>query len=124
MGMIQRRIRLAGSVGEYEADCLFDSGASVSCIRPDIAEGIERPVRFSPPLKISTAGDKTFMEVNERIAVDFYIDGLRFFTDFFLVPGLTEEVIIGAVTLQQWRFKLDFEKDELVIDPRMTRMRI
>jgi hypothetical protein len=41
-----------------------------------------------------------------------------------LIPGLSEPVIIGAKTLQAWRMKLDFEHDEVVIDPRVTKLRL
>ena len=26
--------------------------------------------------------------------------------------------------MQKWRFKLDFEKDEVIIDPRVTKIRL
>jgi len=26
--------------------------------------------------------------------------------------------------MQEWRFKLDFEADEVIIDPRVTRLRL
>ncbi|NQS98650.1 MAG: retroviral-like aspartic protease [candidate division Zixibacteria bacterium] len=124
MSIIERSIRLEGPIGEKEVTALFDSGASVSCIRPEIAKSLENPIQMRKPWQISTADEKTFMKVNSRVSLDFYIDEYRFWTDFFIVPGLTEEVIIGASTLQQWRFKLDFEKEEVIIDPRVTRMRI
>ena len=124
MAVIERKIRLIGPLGEDEVTALFDSGASVSCIRPDIAEALEQPIPLPLPLQISTADDKTFMKVNSRVSLDFYIDEYHFWTELYLVPGLTEETIIGASTLRQWRFKLDFEKEEVIIDPRVTRMRI
>jgi len=124
MAMIEKPIRLIGSLGEQEVTALFDSGASVSCIRPETARRLEQPIEMRVPLRISTTDEKTFMEVRERVSLEFDMDECRFFTEFFLVPGLAEEAIIGATTLQQWRFKLDFEHDEVVIDPRVTRMRI
>ena len=124
MAVIGRKIKLVGPLGESERTALFDSGASVSCIRPDVAETLEiaRPIR--PPLRISTAKEGAELEVSERVSLDFYINGYRFMTDFYIVAGLTEEVIIGATTMQQWRFKIDFEHGEVIIDPRATRMRI
>ncbi|NQS97239.1 MAG: retroviral-like aspartic protease [candidate division Zixibacteria bacterium] len=124
MSIIEKKLRLEGPLGEREVTALFDSGASVSCIRPDIAEALEQPIPLRKPLQISTADEKNSMTVNEEVALHFYIDDLRFWTEFFLVPGLSEEVIIGVSTMQQWRFKLDFEKEEVIIDPRVTRMRI
>ena len=124
MSIIEKKIRLKGPLGEKEVIALFDSGASVSCIRPDIAEELAQSIPVNPPLLISTADEGNSMFVSERISLEFYIGEYRFWTEFFIVPRLTEEVIIGAITLQQWRFKLDFEKEEVIIDPRVTRMRI
>lgn len=124
MAVIEQQLRLVGSMGEYKATVLFDSGASVSCIRPDIAGRLERPIPIRPPFRISTADNGTFMEVNEAVMLGFYIDDFHFVTDFYVVPGLAEEVIIGAATMQQWRFKLDFEREEVIVDPRVTRLRI
>ena len=124
MAIIERKILLSGPLGKREVTALFDSGASSSCIRPELARELEQPIPVEPPLKISTTDEKTFMEVNQEVVLHFYIDDLRFSSEFYLVPGLTEEVIIGATTMQQWRFKLDFEKEEVIIDPRVTRMRI
>ena len=124
MSIIEQTIRLEGSFGTKEVTALFDSGASVSCIRPELANELVTPTALWRPFLISTADEDTSIEVNEEAALHFYIDEYRFFTDFFLVPKLSEEVIIGATTMQQWRFKLDFEKEEVIIDPRVTRMRI
>jgi len=41
-----------------------------------------------------------------------------------LIPNLSEKVIIGSATLQKWRMKLDFENDTVVIDPRVTKLRL
>ena len=41
-----------------------------------------------------------------------------------LVPELSEPVIIGAKTLQAWRMKLDFEREQVVVDPRVTKLRL
>ena len=124
MSIIERTIRLEGPLGERDVTTLFDSGASVSCIRPELAKELEQPIPLRIPLIISTADKKNSMPVNEKVSLEFYIDGYRFSTEFYLVPDLSEEVIIGSATMQQWRFKLDFENDEVIIDPRVTRMRI
>jgi len=36
----------------------------------------------------------------------------------------SSRLIVGASTMQKWRFKLDFEADEVIIDPRVTRLRL
>lgn len=124
MSIIERTIRLKGPLGEKDVTALFDSGASVSCIHPALAKELEQPIPLRTPLIISTADKKNNMSVGEKVSLEFYLNGYRFSTEFYLVPDLSEELIIGASTMQQWRFKLDFEKEEVIIDPRVTRMRI
>jgi hypothetical protein len=124
MAIIERKVRLLGSRGEYEGLALFDSGASVSCIRPNIAVQMEQPQRLYDPLRIATAAEDSYMDVREFVTLQFCIEDHWFASQFYLVPGLSEEAIIGAATMQQWRFKLDFEHEEVIIDPRVTRMRI
>ncbi|MBC8204679.1 retroviral-like aspartic protease [bacterium] len=124
MAIIERKILLSGPLAVKEVTALFDSGASMSCIRPEIAKELEQPIPLRQPLSITTADRNNHLQVNEAVMLEFYIDDYRFYTEFFLVPNLSEEVIIGATTMQQWRFKLDFDKEEVIIDPRVTRMRI
>jgi hypothetical protein len=54
----------------------------------------------------------------------FHLDGYRFSDEFMVIPGLSEQLIVGAKTMQAWRFKLDFEAGEVIIDPRVTRLRL
>jgi hypothetical protein len=58
------------------------------------------------------------------VRLNFYIEGYRFSDEFMVIPGLSEPVIIGAATLQKWRMKLDFETDRVIIDPRVTKLRL
>jgi len=39
-----------------------------------------------------------------------------------VIEGMNNGVIIGVKTLQAWRLKLDFEHDEIIIDPRVTKL--
>ena len=62
--------------------------------------------------------------MTERVSLDFHLDGYRFSDEFMVISGLSSQLIIGAKTMQAWRFKLDFEADEVIIDPRVTRLRL
>jgi hypothetical protein len=42
--------------------------------------------------------------------------------EFLVVPGLSEEVIIGASAMQKWRLKLDFEYDRVIVDPSVAKL--
>jgi len=124
MAVIQKTIQLEGTKGSQEAMALFDSGATYSCIRPELAAALEIVLRLPRPMDFSTAKDGEVVTARERVSLNFYLQGYRFSDEFMLIPGLSEPVIIGAATLQKWRMKLDFEADEVIIDPRVTKLRL
>ena len=124
MAIIIKKLKLAGSKGEKELEGLFDSGSTYSCIEKGLAQRLEMLTRLSTPLTLETAKKGEHIEVNERVSLDFYLNGYRFSDEFMVIPDLSEGAIIGASTMQKWRFKLDFENEEVIIDPRVTRFRL
>ncbi|MCL6447745.1 MAG: retropepsin-like domain-containing protein [Armatimonadetes bacterium] len=124
MAIIEKEIELVGSKGRKRIKALFDSGAIYSCIAGELAGELEILTPLLEPLIFETAEKDRKMEAKEAVRLDFRINGYRFSDEFMVLPGLSEEVIIGAVTMQKWRFKLDFEKEEVLIDPRVVRLRI
>ncbi|HIE05481.1 MAG TPA: retroviral-like aspartic protease, partial [bacterium (Candidatus Stahlbacteria)] len=116
MAVIEKPIKLKGSKGEADVVAIFDSGATYSCIQPKLAEklGITEPL----------PEPKHFGTAEARVSLDFNLDGYTFSDEFMVIPGLSDPVIIGAKTLQAWRMKLDFENDEVIIDPRVTKLRL
>jgi predicted nucleotidyltransferase len=41
-----------------------------------------------------------------------------------VIPELSDPVIIEAKTLQAWRMELDFENHDVIIDPKVTKLRL
>ena len=124
MAVIQKTIQLEGTKGSQEAMALFDSGATYSCIRPELAAALEIVLRLPRPMDFSTAKDGEVVTARERVSLNFYLDGYRFSDEFMVIEGLADAVIIGAKTLQSWRMRLDFEHDRVLYDPRVTKLRI
>ena len=124
MAIIQKEIELAGSKGREKVIALFDSGATYSCIKREIAEKLVIVELLSEPLELVTAKEGEKLIAKERVTLDFYLNGYRFSDEFVIIPELSEKVIIGAKTLQAWRLKLDFENDEVIIDPKVTKLRL
>jgi predicted aspartyl protease len=124
MNIIKHPLLYSGTEGEKYLYTLFDSGANLSCIHPDHADGLALPQHLGRTRRVSTASETHFIVIEYRIIVNFYINDLELSDEFLIVPGLTEEVIIGAATMQKWRIKLDFEHDCLIVDPRVTKMQI
>jgi len=124
MAVIEKKVKLVGSKGKHELVGLFDNGATYSCIDRDLAETLGTLEPLPSPLSLETAEVGRVMEVREAVRLDFHLDGYRFSDEFMIVPDLSDQLIIGATTMQKWRFKLDFEAEEVIIDPRVTRLRL
>lgn len=120
--IIRLPLRFEGSKGEKYLYALFDSGATYSCISAESIENLANLESLHTPMKLATASDKTYMEINNRSTLDFYHEDIRLSDEFLVVPGLSEEVIIGANTMQKWRLKLDFENDNVIVDPRVAKL--
>ncbi|MBW8060783.1 MAG: retroviral-like aspartic protease [Solirubrobacterales bacterium] len=124
MSIITKNIILEGSKGKEQTNTLFDGGASHSCIQKNIAEKLAILETLPEMREFGTADEKTKLEVTQRISIDFFLNGDRFSDEFFVIEGLSEKAIIGASTMQKWRMKLDYENDDVIYDPKITRLRI
>ncbi|NJO24944.1 MAG: hypothetical protein HC867_02865 [Bacteroidia bacterium] len=109
-----------GSKASKNLYALFDSGATYSCINEDRGEELEQFTTLHTPMRLATASEHVFMEITQRVTPDFYKDDIRLSDEFLVVPNLSEEVVIGATTMQKWRIKLDFEHDTIIIDPKVA----
>jgi hypothetical protein len=119
--IIKLPVLFEGAAGDQTLYTLFDSGATFSCIHPEFAEKIGTLEKLHRPLEVATASENTFIKVTHRIITDFYIHDIRMSDEFMVVPGLSEEAIIGVTSLQKWRIKLDFEHDTVIIDPKIAK---
>jgi hypothetical protein len=102
----------------------MDSGANLSCINPEYLDGLENAVPLGRTRYIATASEDHRIEVTEVTRLDFYINDVLVSDEFLVVPGLTEEAVIGAATMQKWRIKLDFEHDTVHVDPKVAKMQL
>ncbi|HXB95700.1 MAG TPA: hypothetical protein VNU70_11090 [Puia sp.] len=124
MSIIKHPLLYVGSKGEKNLYTLFDSGANLSCIHPEHVDELETPIHLGRVRRVLTASDSHYIEIEYRVTLDFYINDILLSDEFLVVPGLSEEAIIGAATMQKWRIKLDFEHDRLIVDPRVSKMQL
>ena len=122
--IIKKELLFEGSKGELNITAMFDTGATYSCITPEKAEKIAMLLPIRHPFTVQTASKGHVIEINQRVTLDFYIDDNHFSDEFIVVPNLSEDVIIGAKTLQSWKIKLDFEHDDIIIDPSVTKIQL
>ena len=124
MSIIKTPLLFVGSLGEKHLYALYDSGANLSCISPDQLEDLETPVSLGRIRQMVTASVGHYIEITHCVRLDFYMDDVLLSDEFLVVPGLSEEAIIGAATMQKWRIKLDFEHDVAIVDPKVAKMQL
>jgi predicted aspartyl protease len=124
MSVIKLPLLFVGSKGEKHLYTLFDSGANLSCIDKNHLDNLETPISLGRVRRLATASEGHYIEINERVTLDFYINDILLSDEFLVVPGLSEEAIIGAATLQKWRIKLDFEHDKVEVDPKVAKLQL
>lgn len=122
MGLIIKKLQVSGDKGKKRLQVLFDTGASRSFIRRDVAESLTTILRLPSP-EVYVLGDGLGrLRATETAVVYVMIKGIRISDNFIVVPNLSDQMIIGVNTLQKWRMKLDLENEEVLIDRRMARM--
>lgn len=124
MSVIKLPSLFAGSKGEKHLYTLFDSGANLSCIAKEQLEQLEDPIHLGRVRKLATASEGHYIEINERVVLDFYINDVLLSDEFLVVPNLSEEAIVGAATLQKWRIKLNFQDDIVEVDPKVAKLQL
>ncbi len=73
---------------------------------------------------VGTAAEGHYIEVTHAVRLDFYMGDILLSDEFLVIPGLSEDSIIGAATMQKWRIKLDFEHDTATVDPKVAKMQL
>ena len=124
MSIIKQPLLFAGSLGDKHIYTLYDSGANLSCIHPDQVIGLEKPTHLGRTRMMGAASEGHYIEVTHAVRLDFYMDDVLLSDEFLLVPGLSEDAIIGAATMQKWRIKLDFDQDKAIVDPKVAKMQL
>lgn len=124
MGLIVKPVEIVGNKGRAKVRALFDTGASSSFLRKDIAE---RVATFGPlpnPRKFLLGDGKNAILAQEFAAVDIIIKGVTVFFPLWVVEQIGEEIIIGADMLQRWKIRLDPETEDVFIDPKVTELKL
>jgi hypothetical protein len=126
MSLLELPCTLVGPKGRRTVTALFDSGASVSCIRRELAEEMTHPEPLSEPFTFETADKGDYIVAEFMVALEFFLEDAprRFHDEFFIPDTLSEDLIIGATTMQKWNIRLDFENEVVAYSRKMDRLRI
>ena len=128
MSVLEHEVTLTGSKGSARCRALFDSGATYSIIRRDIAEQIE-PLGVLPDPEnwvFETARPGELIQALYRVTLNFRFDDskARFSDEFIVFDTCSEEVIVGAKTMQAWHITLDFQAEAVIYRKTAERLRV
>ena len=118
MSIIKLPLRFEGAKGEKVLYALFDSGANLSCINEEFAKEIANLQRLYRTRQFESS------TITHAICADFFIDNIHLSDEFFVVANLKQDVIIALPTLRKWRIKLDFETDQVIVDPKVAKLQL
>ena len=117
MGLIIKEQTVKGTRRSDTARILYDSGASSSFIRRDIADLLGDTSPTVSPLQF-IIGDGQMISADQTINLEIEMNGITVEYRFLVLDDLPEEIIIGADLMQKWKISLDLENETVDIDPR------
>jgi predicted aspartyl protease len=122
MGILVKQVTLRGDKGQVELDGMFDTGATYSVIRKDIAEQIATVIPLDEPIVLRTAEQGRQLTVTHRVVLTIWLNGYRLSDEFLVLEELSRPALIGAATMQKWRMRLDMANEKVIVDPTATEL--
>ena len=105
---MSRRRFVFAATGEFRAvEALFDTGASKSLIRRDVARRVGRLLRSPTAWTFQLGDGKGRLTTNEMVGLFFQLKGVPIAHTFIVARHLSEEVIIGTDLIQFWKIRPD-----------------
>ena len=128
VSILEHEVTIIGTKGRVRCRALFDSGASYSIIRREIAERIGRiePLPIPEDWVFETARAGDYVQAVGALRLDFRFDDseAHFSDEFVVFDELSEELIFGAKTMQAWHILLDFTTETVEYRKNARRLRV
>lgn len=128
MSVLESPLTITGSKGRRVCTAMFDSGASYSIVGRDIAQDIAQLEALPDPSEwvFETAKPGEFIQAIGVVRLEFrFADSdARFSDEFVVFDELSQEIIIGAKTMQAWKITLDFAAEEIRYRKSAERLRV
>jgi hypothetical protein len=124
MSLIRIPVLFETITGNKSLITLFDTETNFSCINNEVAQHFGEAIPLQSTRRIITTSSHRHKDISEIMILDFTINDVRFFDSFFLVEGLSEEIVIGASTIQRWKIKFDSYNNMVIVDPKAAILRL
>ena len=123
MGIIVKEYTITGNRGTDTVRVLYDTGASASFVRRDIAEPLGDLAASPISMEFMMADGQETFTVDRTINLVVDVDNARLVHSFYVAEDLAEELVIGADMMQKFRITLDMEGEAVSVDPRALYLR-
>jgi hypothetical protein len=124
MSLIKLPLNFEGAKGGDIFTVLFDGNNVLSFINESKANAIANLITLFKPRRVLIKNINQFVEIKDVIVVDFFINNIQLSDEFFVVPNLQADVIIGEATMRKWRMKLDFDSKKVIVDPKVEKLQL
>jgi hypothetical protein len=112
VGVVRQELLVKGDKREKRLSVLFDSGASRSLVKSDVAMELSTPRKLLIPREFVVAdGGKIVCDLLCELIVE--IEGKDIGIEAFLVDKLPVPLIFGALDMEAYGIKLDIAKRRL-----------
>ncbi|MBI4561416.1 MAG: retroviral-like aspartic protease [Candidatus Rokubacteria bacterium] len=122
--MVSKRIRIRGDRGTAVVEALFDTGASKSLIRRDIALKVARLLRAPTPWTFRLGDGRGKLKASEMAGLFLQLKGVPIAHTFIVARHLSEEAIIGTDLMQFWKVRPDPIREDIIIDKKLIQLKL
>lgn len=117
MGLIRKKLPFIGRRKKTEVECLLDTGASSSFIRPELVRALRLSTAdLARPVRIRLGKGST--QVSQIAAVTIRLNGTTLADTAYVTPGLSEEYVLGAEFMERYDIQLDPKHRRLLLPPK------
>jgi predicted aspartyl protease len=111
---VYRVLRVRSSKGELAVKALFDTGASFTVVRRDVAEKIGH-ILPTDVREVTLADGKTKLKVLGYIPISTVLEGSPIDDIAYVIEELAEELIVGARVMEFYDIKLDPSTNRIIV---------
>jgi predicted aspartyl protease len=111
---IYRVLRVRSSKGELAVKALFDTGASFTVVRRDVAEKIGH-ILPTDVREVTLADGKTKLKVLGYIPISTVLEGSPIDDIAYVIEELAEELIVGVRVMEFYDIKLDPSTNRIIV---------
>lgn len=124
MSIVKLPLLFVGSKGEKKLHTLFDPAVNYSLINARHIIELACVQKMTRTKCLVVSGSQQEIKASHVAILDFYINDVAVSDEFLVTPDISDDVIIGTLTIRKWRMKIDPASNSAYVDPKVMVMSI